>query len=854
MKRSDGRRAPASPLPDSRMASAAAVAWVLLALAGPAIGAAPQPPAGERAAYAGRPLADVLRELQADGLPIVFTSELVRPGMRVAREPEASDPRQALAELLAAHGLGIDAGPGGVLVVVARSGVPAAGPALTGAVLARGRGAGLPGAAGAFTIAEIPAGVYTLEARAPGYLGQSLPAVVVTGAAPREVVFRLNPQPFLEEEILVRPSRLSLLLERPDSPFSFGREEIESLPHLGDDVFRTTSLLPGTASNDVSAQLSVHGGRRDEVRIVLDGQELYDAYHLKDYDSALSIVPAHNLAGASLTTGAFPVAQGDRMSGVLDLRTREPTDARRFTLGASVFDALAASSGRLSGDRGGWLITGRRGALDLASNAIGKERPSFWDVFGKLDVATAWGPVTLHGLTAGDRLEVKTVEEDAFEALENNYRSTYAWLTHQGASGERLLIETLASWSRVRRNRGGVGDDEEGGFALRDVRNLEVLDVTQTWSLQLGPRQLTSWGFEARRYDADFDYGKELDPSFVVIPPFPPPRAESVRFDDRLRGEHLGLWASDRLTLGNMTGELGLRFDRHTATDDTLLSPRLNLAWRLGERSVVRAAWGRFFQSQRPYELQVEDGERRLLPAELTEHWVLGFETLPASNRLGVDGVRVELFRREVDDPRPRYENLIEPLNFLQEIEPDRVRIAPDSSRAQGVETLVRGRWGARLDWWLAYSWSRVEDRIAGVTFPRSLDQPHTAAADLNWRLPRDWSLNVAWRFHSGWPTTPVGTAMVPDPDDPEQEEVAAAFGRLNSERFPSYHRLDLRASCRWPLRRGELTFFVDVQNLYDRQNLAGFDLTIDEEEERINLDPETWPGIFPSLGFVWEF
>ena len=185
------------------------------------------------------------------------------------------------------------------------------------------------------------------------------------------------------------------------------------------------------------------------------------------------------------------------------------------------------------------------------------------------------------------------------------------------------------------------------------------------------------------------------------------------------------------------------------------MSPRVNLAWRLGERSVVRAAWGRFFQSQRPYELQVEDGESTLSPAELSA--ALGPRLRdPAAGQPAAASTPSgsSCFRRDIDDPRPRYENLLEPLNFFPEIEPDRVRIAPERSTAEGIELLLRGSRGARFDWWLAYSYARAEDRPGRASkVPRSLDQPHTLALDLNCRLPRQWNLNLAWRYHTGWPT-----------------------------------------------------------------------------------------------------
>lgn len=766
-----------------------------------------KPPAS---VYEGRELAEVLRELQSRGLAVVFTSELVRPGMTVRAEPAVEEPRAVLEEVLAPHGLTVREGPGGVLVVV------------------------------------VAASTETSE----------------DGPAEEETVFE---RPYLHDEIVVQPSRLWLLGERPDASFSWSRDEIERLPHLGGDVLRATSLLPGTAANDVTAQFSVHGGRRDEVRILLDGQELYDAFHLEDYDNALSIVPATVLGSASLTTGAFPASQGDRMSGVLDLRTVEPPSGRRYTLGLSVLDLLASGSRRFAEDRGAWLVTARRGSLDLAGRAIGDEDPAFWDVLGKAELATAFGLVTAHALVAVDELELDRVEEEDFsERLENDYRRSYGWLTHQATPGDRLLVETAASWAGFRRDRSSETIEEEGSFVLRDRRNLEVLGLTQTWTFQVEPRHLTRWGFEARSYDASFDYTREQDPEFVVVAPFAPPRETSHRFDDALRGEHYGVWASDRFTVRErLTAELGLRYDHHTATGDRLLSPRVNLAWRLGERSVLRAAWGRFFQSQRPYELEVEDGETALHEAELSEHWVLGYEALLRENAVGLDAVRAELFRREIDDPRPRYENLLEPLNFFPEIEPDRVRVAPEGSRTQGVELLVRGSRGERFDWWLAYSWAQAEDRFTkglpgtSETVPRALDQPHTVSLDLNFRLPGRWNLNLAWRYHSGWPTTPVEGRFVADPEDPEDpeedSELAAVFGPLRSERLPDYHRLDLRASRSWELRRGRWTLFFDVQNLYDRKNLAGFDLSLEEDEGTVELEQEHWPGLFPSLGIVWE-
>ena len=50
------------------------------------------------------------------------------------------------------------------------------------------------------------------------------------------------------------------------------------------------------------------------------------------------------------------------------------------------------------------------------------------------------------------------------------------------------------------------------------------------------------------------------------------------------------------------------------------------------------------------------------------------------------------------------------------------------------------------------------------------------------------------------------------------------------------------------------MTFFIDVQNVYNRKNIAGFDIEVDDDEGELVIEKEAWPGIFPSLGIRWAF
>ncbi|MDH3254232.1 MAG: TonB-dependent receptor, partial [Acidobacteriota bacterium] len=396
---------------------------------------------------------------------------------------------------------------------------------------------------------------------------------------------------------------------------------------------------------------------------------------------------------------------------------------------------------------------------------------------------------------------------------------------------------------------------EEGAtFDILDKRDSEILALRQSWDYLVTKKQTLEVGWQLREFETEYEYvgTREFDNPLARIRHDYEEELTDLAafFEDRQGAAYLAdqFNLSDELTL-----ELGLRYDNHSLTSESFVSPRFNLAHAIGERSVLRAAWGRFNQSQRTYELGVEDGEREFHPVERSEHRILGVETF-VDRGVAAPGLvlRVEVYQREVGNPRPRYENLFEPLNTFPEVEPDRVLTVPRRSVAEGVEVFLRSGFGRKVGWWINYTYATTEDDVDGMWVPRLFDQKHALNLDLDYRISDAWRLNVAWRHHTGWPTTPVSVGQVQD--DEGEVEFVPVLGPMNSDRLPAYHRLDLRASRRWEARRGLVDFFVDIQNLYDRQNIGGFDIEIDDEDGTLVRLGEAWAGILPSAGISFEF
>lgn len=764
-------------------------------------------PVAARQPFRGLSLTEALQRLQAQGLPVFFSSGVVRGSMRVETEPKGNSPREILNELLRPHGLRAEELAGRLVVIAAPPPPPENGGRMT----------------------EGPAPI---------------------------------PIPVVRDEVDVYRDAAKPDLEEIHGTHSIEAADAAAWPHLGNDAFRAVSLLPGTASAETSSQVHIRGGRDDEVLVVLDGLELLAPYHLQEFDSALSIVAPSFLDRVELSTGGYPAEFGDRMGGVLDMTTLTPPRSRRFDLGLGLLYGEASASSALPGDLGRWYGAARGGNYYLALEVNGRdEKPSYWDTFGKLDLSLRPNQtLQLNALAAEDDFRLDTEDEFGAEESEGggeHYRSQwgnrYLWLTHGAVVGPDLFVETIASAGRVDRDRVGSAE-RENGFAVRDSRVLDVNSLKQVWRAEPSERSSFEAGAEIRWLRSDIDYRGDPGDQEGVGPLSPvTPEGAAPGFQGAFDYTQGGAFFSTRLRpWAALTADLGARYDYNGAPGEDYLSPRLNLAWTPRGNDVFRFAWGWFYQSQRPNELQVEDGETELAPAEWAEHLILGYEHRRDSGAL----LRVEAYRRRLSRLRVRYENLYDPITLFPELSGDRVRLAPDSGLASGIEVLLRGAERGPLSWWLTYTFSSVEEDIDGRKVPRAIDQPHAFRADLNYRTESGWNFNAAWLYHTGWPTTSLTGRVATAADG--SIVIEPVLGPYNGERLSPYHRLDARVSRVWKLPLGHLDTYVDLQNLYDRRNVRGFENFAFEPGPdggvRVRSDEVGWGEFLPSFGIRWQF
>lgn len=748
----------------------------------------------------------------------------------------------------------------------------AAAQALTGVVLEEETGEPLAGATvvvvgtatgsatdaeGRFVLPRLAPGTYTLEAAMLGFDPVQRTITLEAGAALDPITFRLGVSAVPLREVVVTPGRFTVMEVEATAAQTLSRDEIQNLPQLGEDIYRAVRRLPGLSGNDFSAQLNIRGGEAREVGVLVDGLLLYEPFHLKDIaNGALSILDVEAIGGIDMMTGAFPASYGNRLSGVFSLDTVEPPPGgRRTSAGVSFTNLRFLSEGRFAQDRGSWMVLARRGYLDLVFALLDEEEapsPTYYDVLAKATYRlNNRHRLSMHLLQAEDDLTF----DDGDDQVDTGYGNAYGWLTWEATLTPRVFVRTLASVGRVTTNRRGrvltFFNDQSFTERVDDDRSFSFVGLKQDWTVELSTNQLVQGGFEVRPLRASYDYATlELSGPVGVEGPI----ANEIQVDRAPSGTEVGAYLSYRVRpLRALTVEGGLRFDRASWADDAVWSPRLNAAYRLNRQLVVRAGWGLFYQSQGVEELQVEDGDDRFYPAEQAQHQVVGLEyTLGQALQ-----VRVEGYRKLLSDLRPRYLSLEDAsTDLLPELGTDRFRAEPTAGRAQGVEVLLRTPTQRTVAWSASYGYAVTELDVNGVTVPRSFDQRHTLYLDATYRPTQRWRLSAAWQFHSGWPYTGRVFQSIRD-ENGTVIGVQGQYGPYNEERFPAYHRMDLRVHRYFSFSRSQLSVFFEVSNLYNRANPRQYFFNVvgvtGAGTPRVRRFSDDWLPRLPSLGLSWE-
>jgi len=688
----------------------------------------------------------------------------------------------------------------------------------------------------------------------------SLAESVVLGVAPVTHDLVLSRRVSRLSAVVVTPGTLQAGDGDGASRQVLSRDDLLTRPQLAEDVFRALNRLPGFSGSDFSAQLRVRNSAADEVLYLLDGMELIEPYHMKDFEGSITIVDQEVVGRVDLNTGGFGVQFGNRSAGVVRLTSVDalPSGAH-VTAGLSLANLRLGASGAIARGRGRWMLSARRGYLDVILRMIGESDsfdPSFHDVFGKIQFELSTNhEVGLHTLVASDNLAFAV---DDGETLANGrYGNSYLWATVRSRWSPRLHSTTLASLTSLDWNRDGREAEFFNSRALtraafRDRRALDVLGAKQDWTFDATSYLSIAAGGEARSEHADYDYrAHSVERTLLNQSPVVRDSTAIAVQRDASGIRTSGYLAARLRPLRYLTIETGVRSDHHGWTGGGSVTPRLSALVDISPRTRMRASWGQYAQAHALQDLAVVDGESQFAPTERSEQRIVSAEH---DTRQGWS-IRVEAFERRIRNARPRYLNTDGELDPFPEGQLDRMRFDPESGRIRGGEVLATYDVGGRARATIWYAHLRGSVQVNGVTTSRPFEERHGGAVDMAWRTPSGWSYAAAWSFRSGWPNVSA-TFRIDTLGAGHFDIVRQPPAPFFTDRLEAYHRLDVRVSRRFALRNGALSMYAEVFNLLGRKNQRGWSYDAVTRSGRLSVERtrEAFIGRLPTAGLRWAF
>jgi hypothetical protein len=802
----------------------------LLCVSAAAAGASPvaaQPPAGR--ALAGRPMVDVLRELQRRGLPLVFSSELVRDDMRVLAEPPRSGDRQLLDAILVPHRLEVRRGPGGTLLIVrARRPAPAAPPgppaaaststvrgivvdARTAAPLsgvrvwiAGGAGEAMTDGDGRFELPGVEAGDHTLAASLVGY-ALARPEVTAPAGGTADVAIALaDGTGAYAEQITVTGDRFrGTELTVPSAMMLTSTDLLELRGVLTDDPLRAAQALPSVMTgSDHRSEFSVRGSDFRHIGLSVDGVAIGWPVHTVRDDlsgGSVALVNGDVVDTMTLSAGAYPQERPSATGAWLDLTIREGSrtavqahGAAGMTSASLVVEGPVGSAGR-----GSWLVSGRQSYLQwiLARMDASSTRFGFSDAQGKF----------VYEVTPRQRLQVTFLAGRSL--LEQDHADPEPNLVHRGSAHTTMLAaewqSTVGASSAVNHTLAMSGHGFVNDSALAPVLadgSGRFLSYRGAVSHALRPGTVLRAGLHAERRSA-----RQVSTRYLGF---------SSEADWLPRSEVVDGSRSQLASFGRITHTVRDRF----ALDGGVLvthapSPAASpwLAMRLPVGALTFRAGGGVYRQTPDLEQTIGSfGDPDLRPERSRQ-------LEAAVEHAWRPGVRWQatVYQREERDVLRLDDN-----EFLVRdgklVTPSPIPGWRNSLRgsSRGVELLVQRRSVSGLSGWLSYAWSRTdyEDPANGERFFADADQRHTVSAYGLYRLSPVTSINARFRYGSNFPLPGYFTRLDGD------LHVGSA---RNTERLPAYARLDVRANRAFNFDTRRLTLFVELVNLFGRTNHA---------------------------------
>ncbi len=687
---------------------------------------------------------------------------------------------------------------------------------------------------GRFVIGQLKPGYYTIELALVGYKKQNVADIAVTNSRPAVITASLEGEIAALGEVKIRAPLFLKPLESPISLRTLGVAEIKRNPGANRDISKVIQSLPGVATQvSFRNDIIIRGGAPNENRFFLDGIEIPNINHFSTQGSSggpVGLINVDFIKDVNFYSGAFPASRGNSLSSVFEFTQRDGKSDKMgasLTVGAS--DLAAVVEGPI-GSKTTYLASYRYSYLQGLFKLLQLPfLPAYQDFQFKVKTRfNARNELTLIGIGAIDRFKLNFNAEKTAENLYTlanipvNGQNNYA----VGATYKNYRENGFSTWV-ISRN---FLDNSAIKYQDNDPAKTKTIDYTsQETENKLRYENVNRYGA------IKLSYGAGLETALYTTNTLGRAPIDPVIYRSRLQFEKYSFFAKGSTTTANnrLNLSFGLRGDGATYSSRTqnplkTLSPRLSAAFTLSDRWSINASTGRYYQLP-AYTLL---GYRLSDDAPLynkdvgyirADHAVLGLEYNPGSStRFTLEG----FFKHYARYPMLRLFGDTVPLANLGGdfgVVGNRPVAGYSKGRSYGIELLAQRRATQGFYGIAAVTLFKSEFLDKRGSFVQSAWNSRFIVSLTGGKVfQRNWEAGARFRFSGGSPYTPYDQPLsslrsnytiypqgIPD------------FDRLNTDRLASFYQVDLRIDKKYPFRKFNLNFYIDVQNVtYNKYEL----------------------------------
>ncbi len=731
---------------------------------------------------------------------------------------------------------------------------------------------------GVFRFTALPAGTYTFRITHRLETGPTDVSAAISSGDTTELTIHLGASVKLEA-VQVEGKRLPRTVSRTEVRGS----DLLRIPGTFNDTLKGLMTLPSIGvPNDYFGALYIRGSEPGANLYYLDRTPLGYPFH---WGGLLSTLSSETLERIDIYAGGYGAEFGLDSQTVLDIYARNTAEKRwrgKFNLNLLYSEGLLETN---IGDKGYLSVSGRRSYFDLIAGPIiesqtgtSQQLPYLADyqLKGTYQL-TPKHRLTVNAFAAVDRVRIFSEGPEQLEGeVEAEWRD--AFLFENGFNGQGVhlrsdLTENLSSDLSLTRSENFLnidltGPTEERYTVAADGSRTDYLANTFTYQIavnapvyalredivyQAHPKlRLESgllWNFtparssekswveenfeveeipedDVERYDVEVDeeppFFEEVDDAFGH---------DFYRTEAYVQGRY------DPMSF--LSVALGVRFDYLNVTEEVSIQPRGSVSLELPNGSDLRFAYGHYEQSPQPTQLLAADGNRDL-ESTLTRHYILELtHELSERTEFKCAAYYKQASRLVTPD---------ETLNYLNQ----------GSGSVSGAEAFLRHRIPERFFGWVSYAYTHAErrERPGAPSLPHLFENTSIISVVANYNLTSKCEIGAKWQYLSGTAEAPISSiVLIQDPVTRGFNPLLASVDEQLTTELTPYHKLDFRISYLWTLWGSEVGGFIDILNVYNRENKMTFvfeEATLDVQGQEIAVEREVFEA--PQLPRIIYF